>query len=217
MLVLGIPVYACATASVPIAAALMFNQGVSPGAVLVFLMTGPATNAATIATVWKVMGKRTAILYVAAVMITALASGIIMNLAFETLGSPTAPKHVHEFPPAWVKNILAIVLLAVLAAPAVVSRVGRRIGRAENELERDPNMRTIELAVEGMTCSHCSGSVQRALSECAGVTSAEVVLETGRAIVTGEAPNAAALCAVVAELGYSAKANSSGGAQSTSR
>ena len=57
MMLLGLPLYVCATASVPIAAALI-AKGVSPGAALVFLMTGPATNAAAIATVWRVLGRR---------------------------------------------------------------------------------------------------------------------------------------------------------------
>ena len=61
LMLLGIPVYVCATASVPVAAALIV-AGVSPGAALAFLMTGPATNAAAITTVWRIMGKRTAII-----------------------------------------------------------------------------------------------------------------------------------------------------------
>ena len=70
MMLLGVPVYVCATASVPIAAALI-AKGVSPGAALAFLMTGPATNAATIVTVWKVMGVRTGIAYLVTIMGTA--------------------------------------------------------------------------------------------------------------------------------------------------
>ncbi|GAG17782.1 unnamed protein product, partial [marine sediment metagenome] len=58
----GVPVYVCATASVPIAAGFM-HMGASPGAALAFLIAGPATNAATFTTIWKVLGQRTAILY----------------------------------------------------------------------------------------------------------------------------------------------------------
>ena len=57
MLVAGIPLYVCATASTPIAAALMV-KGLSPGAALVFLLAGPASNAATITVVAKYFGKR---------------------------------------------------------------------------------------------------------------------------------------------------------------
>lgn len=79
MLALGIPVYVCATASVPMAAALIL-AGFSPGAALVFLMTGPATNAATIGLVWKDLGLRTALIYLCTVAVVALAAGIALDL-----------------------------------------------------------------------------------------------------------------------------------------
>ena len=66
MMVIGIPLYVCATGSVPVAVAMM-AKGISPGAALVFLMTGPATNAAAITTLWKVLGRKTAVIYLAVV------------------------------------------------------------------------------------------------------------------------------------------------------
>ncbi len=75
MMVIGIPVYVCATASVPIAAAMIL-KGVTPGAALVFLMTGPATNAASFTTIWRVLGGRTALLYMASVAGCSLAAGL---------------------------------------------------------------------------------------------------------------------------------------------
>ena len=62
MMLIGIPMYVCASASVPVAAALIL-KGLSPGAALVFLITGPGTNAAGLATIWNTLGRRTAILY----------------------------------------------------------------------------------------------------------------------------------------------------------
>ena len=53
----GVPIYVCATASVPIAAGFM-HMGASPGAALAFLISGPATNLATFTTVWKLLGAR---------------------------------------------------------------------------------------------------------------------------------------------------------------
>ena len=79
MMLLGVPMYVCATASVPVAAALMFHQGISPGAAMVFLMTGPATNAATIATICGVMGRRTAVIYLATVVVMALGMGLLLD------------------------------------------------------------------------------------------------------------------------------------------
>ncbi|MDY7010986.1 MAG: permease, partial [Planctomycetota bacterium] len=71
LMLAGIPVYVCATASVPLVYALIV-AGVSPGAAFAFLMTGPATNAATITTIWKVMGRRTTIIYLSVMIAGAL-------------------------------------------------------------------------------------------------------------------------------------------------
>ncbi len=71
MMALGIPVYVCASASVPIAAGLI-HLGASPGAALAFLIAGPATNAATITTVWKLLGPRTVFLYLLTIAVSAV-------------------------------------------------------------------------------------------------------------------------------------------------
>jgi len=78
MLVVGIPVYVCATSSTPIVAALAF-KGLSPGAALVFLLVGPATNTATITVLSKLMGKRVTIIYVFVIAVVSLVLGIAVN------------------------------------------------------------------------------------------------------------------------------------------
>lgn len=81
MVVLATPLYVCATASTPIAAALVL-KGLSPGAALVFLMAGPATNIATITVVAKVIGKKAATIYVSSILICSLAMGGLANLFY---------------------------------------------------------------------------------------------------------------------------------------
>ncbi len=78
MLVVGIPMYVCATASTPLAAGFLL-AGISPGAVIVFLLAGPATNMATLGIISTQMGKRTTWLYLTAIMSTALVSGFVVN------------------------------------------------------------------------------------------------------------------------------------------
>ncbi|MDT8437015.1 MAG: cation transporter [Gemmatimonadota bacterium] len=63
----------------------------------------------------------------------------------------------------------------------------------------------IELAVEGMSCDHCTGRVKKALEGVEGVRAAEVSLDPGRAVVEGEGLDAAALAAVVTDAGYEAR------------
>jgi len=81
MLLIGLPMYVCATASIPIATALLMN-GLSPGAALVFLAVGPATNTATIAFLSSSMGKKNMFIYVFSISFSAIILGIIMDLFF---------------------------------------------------------------------------------------------------------------------------------------
>lgn len=112
MMVLGIPVYVCATASVPIAVALI-AKGLNPGAALVFLMTGPATNAATLLTLSSQLGKRSAIVFLLTVIISSLVCGLLLDAIFH--GDISQITHAHGFMlPVWFKNTAAVVLLAVL-------------------------------------------------------------------------------------------------------
>jgi len=119
MMFLGIPVYVCATASVPVAAALIL-KGLTPGAALVFLMTGPATNAASFVAIWKVLGRPAAITYLATVAGCALLSGIVLDYIAVGVDFEIITRPATMLPPA-VKNISAVALLAVLAF-ALISR-----------------------------------------------------------------------------------------------
>ena len=120
MMVLGIPVYVCATASVPVAAALILT-GFSPGAAVVFLMTGPATNAAALATIWKALGARTAIVYLLAVVVCALAAGLFLDMTFPQLGA-SVRTHVHQIEPSVFGHVSAVALLAILGFAVIRKR-----------------------------------------------------------------------------------------------
>lgn len=113
MIVLGIPVYVCATASVPVAAALIL-KGLTPGAALVFLLTGPATNAASFVTIWKIMGRTTAITYLATVAGSALFCGILLDYIVGGAGLEITVGAGWMLPKA-VKYVSAAVLLGILA------------------------------------------------------------------------------------------------------
>ena len=78
MVLIGVPLYICASASTPIAAALV-AKGLSPGAALVFLMTGPATNTGTIAIIASQFGARFASVYLGAVVVVTVALGVVID------------------------------------------------------------------------------------------------------------------------------------------
>ncbi len=112
MMLIGIPIYVCASASVPVAAALIL-KGLSPGAALVFLMTGPATNAAGLATIWNTLGRRTAIVYLATVAVCSLLGGLLLDAIVQSVDIH-AGTHVHNMGPGLIQQASAVVLLAIL-------------------------------------------------------------------------------------------------------
>lgn len=111
MVLISIPMYICATASTPIAAGLLLS-GVSPGAVLVFMMAGPATNVATLGVVGKSLGKRAVFAYLVGVIGTAMLFGWLTNFMVITYGFEVAPQigHEHQVLPSWLVNTSGIVL-----------------------------------------------------------------------------------------------------------
>ncbi len=118
----GIPLYVCATASVPIAAGLI-HLGASSGAALAFLIVGAATNPAALTTVWKVLGRRTLVVYLVTVGLSAFLCGLALD-AFQNWLVDRLPQvaactaaacvgHTTE-PAGFWSNLWAVVLLAVL-------------------------------------------------------------------------------------------------------
>lgn len=119
MVLISVPMYICATASTPIAAGLLL-AGVSPGAVLVFMLAGPATNIATLGVVTKELGKRALYGYLGGVLGVALVSGVIVNYLVDTFGFVVMPQvgEQHNLLPSSIVYtsgvVLAILMLKVL-------------------------------------------------------------------------------------------------------
>jgi hypothetical protein len=204
LMLAGIPVYVCATASVPVAFALI-HAGVSPGAAFAFLLTGPATNAATLAVVWKVLGRRSAVIYLSTMAITAVAGGLLLDLLV-TPDSIMGEHGMHWMMPEWIQFASALVLLAVLLVAIVRRTFGGQSPEATPlalaEAQAPQEMR---LTIEGMTCSHCVAGVTKALLEMSGVATAHVELKPGIAIVHGRNMDPAKLRGAVEGLGYTVK------------
>ncbi len=114
MMLVGIPMYVCATGSLPIAAALMF-KGMSPGAAMVFLLAGPATNAVTITVVARELGKGAATLYVLSIAAMSLVTGAILNWIW-TGGGYSMDHRLHSAAmlPHWVESVSAWILIALM-------------------------------------------------------------------------------------------------------
>ena len=120
MLAVGIPLYICATASTPIAAALIL-KGVSPGAALVFLLAGPATNVTSLTVLFKILGKRATAIYFAAIAVSTVCFGLMLDKLYASLNlSATAMiGQAGEIIPLWIKWIGALTLLILSIKPIV--------------------------------------------------------------------------------------------------
>ncbi|WP_285163986.1 SO_0444 family Cu/Zn efflux transporter [Shewanella goraebulensis] len=123
MVLVSVPMYICATASTPIAAGLLL-AGVSPGAVLVFMMAGPATNIATLGVVSKELGKRALLGYLGGVLGVALLFGVLVNYLVANFGFVVMPQigEQHELLPDFV-TISSGVVLALLMAKVIYEKL----------------------------------------------------------------------------------------------
>jgi len=200
MLVIGIPLYVCSTGSIPLALAFI-HMGVTPGAALVFLVAGPATNTATIAVTWKVLGRRATFIYLAVIFLAALLSGLAIDGLAQVMDLYIPDmQHVHEHGGLnWLQHGSAALLLGLLGWSIRQRFAG---GREQDTAPEAPTMPTAKLHITGMQCSHCADAAQRALAEVSGVENARVELESETATVRGNSFDRDALVRAVDELGY---------------
>ena len=115
MVLISIPMYICATASTPIAAGLLL-AGVSPGAVLVFMLAGPATNIATLGVVGKELGKRALLSYLTGVIGVAILSGYLIDWLVVKFNISVVPQigPEHELLPSWLTLSSAVILATLM-------------------------------------------------------------------------------------------------------
>ena len=195
MMLAGIPVYVCATASVPVAAALI-AKGITPGAAIVFLMTGPATNAAAITTIWKIMGKRTGIVYLITVAISSLASGVLFDWLFFT-ESNTVHTSSHWMMPMELKVFFSVALLAILIRSIFI----KHKLQAPESNTKEP-LEKVTVIVNGMHCSQCIHSIKRAIMELPEIQDVQVSLEQKKVQISGTNLDEKILFNKISQLGY---------------
>lgn len=118
MILISIPMYICATASTPIAAGLIL-AGLSPGAALVFMMAGPATNISTLGVIKKEMGGHVLIRYLLGISISAIVFGLTLDwvLQFYSIDISQQMGHSHELLPHWFGLLCALVIALLAIKP----------------------------------------------------------------------------------------------------
>jgi uncharacterized membrane protein YraQ (UPF0718 family) len=118
MLLVGIPMYICATASTPVAAALIL-KGVSPGAALVFLLVGPATNVTSLSVLFGILGKRATAIYLVSLSVFAVLSGLILDQVYDffDISAQAIAGQAGEVIPYWLQLAGAIIVLLLSVKP----------------------------------------------------------------------------------------------------
>jgi uncharacterized membrane protein YraQ (UPF0718 family)/copper chaperone CopZ len=177
VLALSLPMYICATASVPIAAALVSN-GMPVGAALVFLMAGPATNVATIGAIYRGFGARILAVYLGVIILGSIGFGAAFDLGIDAgLMSHLSPGHAHK---AWWAVASALFLSLLILRLAIMDLMRWLAARANDDAAIQ-----LEVDVLGMTCGTCVSKVEGALLGVDGVVSAVVTRNPDRAIIRG--------------------------------
>lgn len=204
VLAASVPLYICATGSIPLAAVLLM-KGISPGAALVFLMAGPATNVATMMVISNTMGKKAFFIYLATIVGGALFFGTVVNefLPASWFDMSHMGSHEHVMGGSWI-NALSTLLLFGLILVAIWNKwlKNKLISKKSIKMEEAMNPFYTTISVEGMTCNHCRSTVENNISAIEGVKEVTADLQTGEVRIGGIGVNIEKVAARVKELGY---------------
>ena len=112
IMLFSMPLYVCATASLPIAAALML-EGMSAGAAFIFLTAGPATSAITMSVVYKTLGKTSLIIYLSTISVLSLFFGFLFDLFFSDIN--ILQFNLHDEETNLISQIASFIMLFLMA------------------------------------------------------------------------------------------------------
>lgn len=210
VLAVAIPMYVCATGSIPIAVSLM-AKGLTPGAALVLLMAGPAVNSASMLVIGKVFGRRTLWLYILSIVIGAVLFGLgidyLLPQEWFAVQSRIMGACHHQAAGLSATDWIWMGLLTAL----LVNALGRQWWSIQHhrheccchEHHSDEARETVIYSVSGMNCNHCKANVERAIRSVEGVEDVEVSLAAATATVAGR-HDSEALIRQVKSFGYEA-------------
>ena len=195
ILVVSMPMYLCATGSIPIAAALML-KGLSPGAALVLLMAGPATNMATMLVINKVLGRRTLVTYLATIMAGAIGFGLFIDYALPAEWfSNITHRHVAgccDIVTPWWQTASSVIFIILLIIGFVL-----KFKKSKKEVITEHKFK-----INGMMCNHCKANVEKAIAGIEGVRTVRVELSEGIAYIDGENIDPQKVISTINGIGY---------------
>ena len=196
ILLLSIPLYVCATASIPLAVALIGKGIISVGGALIFLMAGPVTNMATISTIYKVLGKKLAIIYLFSVTSVAFVFGYGVNHYYPNLNTSInwdliMHNHMHEHA-SLLTSICSLLILLILLN-AVFKPFQKKVKGSALDTK---------INVSGMTCNHCKQSVTDAVLSVESVDNVNIDLDSGDVFISGDNINIEKIYESIEKIGF---------------
>lgn len=184
VLLFAIPMYLCATGSIPIAVALML-KGLSPGTALVLLMAGPAVNVASLLVIGKVMGRKSLLTYLFSIISCAILFGLGIDYLLPREWFITPLAHIHACHECGISyfNTICTAILALLLANAFIQRYRNK--HNDGCSCQACSTATLDITIRGMNCNHCKSNAEASISKIPGVESVEIDLPTGKATIHG--------------------------------
>jgi Predicted permeases len=199
IVLVAVPMYVCATGSIPIAAALML-KGMSPGCALVLLMAGPAANVASMFIVNKAFGRKATVVYLLSIIGGAIGFGLVVDYwpgLRETFidALPHHMMHHGMHGASWLNTACSVALLGM-----IIVALGAKYWKSY-QIKRNKTTAMKEFKVKGMMCAHCKANVEKGLAALPGVEKVTVDLAKGTALVEGSIPDQL-IIDCIEDLGY---------------
>ena len=196
----SVPIYVCATASVPIAMVLI-SKGLEPGAAFVFLMAGPATNAATISVIMNSLGKKIVYVYISIIFISSIIFGLLINAFLDPNSLPINMGHVHSHNALWnIFSTISIYTMLIITGYALFNQLTNKTIKQKTTTDQKADLSII---IKGMTCNHCKETAMEAIQTCNGVEKVTIDLESGQAIIDGKSIDEQEIIESINSVGFS--------------
>ena len=196
----SVPIYVCATASVPIAM-MLISKGLEPGAAFVFLMAGPATNAATISVIMNSLGKKIVYVYISIIFISSIIFGLLINAFLDPNSLPTNMGHVHSDNTLWnIFSNISIYTMLIITGYALLNQLMNKTIKQKTTTDQKADLSII---IKGMTCNHCKETAMEAIQTCNGVEKVTIDLESGQAIINGKPIDEQEIIKSINNVGFS--------------
>lgn len=195
VLIFSIPMYLCATGSIPIAVALML-KGLSPGTALVMLMAGPAINFASILVLNKIIGKKSLIIYLSSILFGSIAFALFIDYVLPQEWFTSNLNEIRECcsTSTPIFNIVCSIILFILLINAFILKyfVKHKCNcndshcKCHSDINSSTSTINKTIIIEGMKCNHCKANAEKAILSVKGVSNVTIDIVSGSTTIFGD-------------------------------